>query len=126
MLLVSTVEELEPDKHIVTTFYVNPSWEIFQGHFPEAPVWPGVYSVECMAQTACILLLSTERYSGKTPLLIEINQVKFIRKIFPGDTLKIRVTLTGEQPEKSIAICAAQIYTHGELTADGGLTLAMR
>ena len=52
MLLVTTVEELEEERRIITTFYVDPSREIFQGHFPEEPVLPGVYTVECMAQAA--------------------------------------------------------------------------
>ena len=58
MLLVTTVEELEPGERIKTTFWVDPAREIFQGHFPGEPVLPGVYSVECMAQTADILLLA--------------------------------------------------------------------
>ena len=58
MLLVDTVEEMEAGDHIVTTFFVDPAREIFKGHFPGEPVLPGVYSVECMAQTADILLLA--------------------------------------------------------------------
>ena len=61
MLLVSTVEELEPGKRIVTTFFADGKRDIFRGHFPEEPMLPGVYTVECMAQAADILLLSTER-----------------------------------------------------------------
>lgn len=89
MLLVSTVEEMVPGESIVTTFWVDPQREIFKGHFPAEPVLPGVYSVECMAQTADILLLSTERYAGKVPLFLGINNVRFLRKILPGDTLEI-------------------------------------
>lgn len=58
MLLVDTVEEMELGKNIVTRFHVDPNWEIFKGHFPGAPVLPGVYTVECMAQAADVLLLS--------------------------------------------------------------------
>ena len=80
MLLVDTVEEMEPGDHIVTTFFVDPAREIFKGHFPGEPVLPGVYSVECMAQTADILLLSAERYAGKIPLFLGINNVRFLRR----------------------------------------------
>lgn len=126
MLLVTTVEELEPGERIVTTFHVDPEREIFQGHFPGDPVLPGVYSVESMAQAADILLLSTERYAGKVPLFLGINNVKFLRKILPGDTLEIHAKLTKERPEKAIATCSAEIYNHGELAASGEVTLAMR
>ena len=57
MLLVDSVEEMELGKNIVTRFHVDPNWEIFKGHFPGAPVLPGVYTVECMAQAADVLLL---------------------------------------------------------------------
>ena len=49
MLLVDTVEGLEPGVAIITRFYVDPAREIFKGHFPNDPVLPGVYSVECMS-----------------------------------------------------------------------------
>ena len=126
MLLVTTVEELTPGESIVTTFYVDPAREIFKGHFPEEPVLPGVYSVECMAQSADILLLSTERYAGKIPLFLGINNVRFLRKILPGDTIEIRARLAGERAEKAIATCSAEVYDHGELAVTGDVTLAMR
>ena len=126
MLLVTTVEELTPGESIVTTFYVDPAREIFKGHFPEEPVLPGVYSVECMAQSADILLLSTERYAGKIPLFLGINNVRFLRKILPGDTIEIRARLASERAGKAIATCSAEVYDHGELAVTGDVTLAMR
>ena len=125
MLLVDTVEALEPGVQI-TTFHVSAEREIFKGHFPADPVLPGVYSVECMAQTADILLLSMERYAGKTPLFLGINNVRFRRKILPGDTVEIHAKLISEVTEKAISVCSAQIYNHGELAATGDVTLAMR
>ncbi|MPN22489.1 3-hydroxyacyl-[acyl-carrier-protein] dehydratase FabZ [bioreactor metagenome] len=126
MLLVTTVEDMTPGERITATFYVDPSREIFKGHFPGDPVLPGVYSVECMAQTADILLLSTPRYAGKIPLFLGINNVRFLKKILPGDTIEIHAELFSERPEKAIATCAAKIYNHGELAASGEVTLAMR
>lgn len=61
MLLVTGVEELVPGERIKAIFRADPSMDIFRGHFPENPVLPGVYSVECMAQSADLLLLSTEK-----------------------------------------------------------------
>lgn len=126
MLLVTTVEELEPGSHITTTFYLDPSREIFKGHFPDEPMLPGVYTVECMAQAADILLLSTERYQGKKPLFLGIDHVRFTRKILPGDTIEIRARLTYEREEKAIATCSAEVHNHGELAASADVTLAMR
>ena len=126
MLLVDRVEDLDPGASITAAFFVDPGREIFAGHFPGEPVLPGVYSVECMAQTADILLLSTERYAGKVPLFLGINNVRFLRKILPGDTLEIRAKLASERPEKAIATCSAEIYNRGELAVSGDVTLAMR
>ena len=126
MLLVDTVEEMVPGDHIVTTFFIDPDREIFRGHFPGEPVLPGVYSVECMAQSADILLLSMERYAGKVPLFLGINNVRFLRKILPGDIIEIHARLASERAEKAIATCSAEIYNHGELAATGDVTLAMR
>ncbi len=126
MLLVDTVEELVPGEHIATRFYVDPAREIFKGHFPGEPVLPGVYSVECMAQTADILLLKMERYAGKIPLFLGINNVRFLKKILPGDTIEIRAKMASERAEKAIATCSAEIYNHGELAVSGDVTLAMR
>ena len=126
MLLVDTVEEMEAGERVVASFYVDPKREIFQGHFPGDPVLPGVYSVECMAQAADVLLLTMERYAGKTPLFLGIDQVRFERKILPGDTVEIRAALATERKEKAIATCSAELYRRGELAATGMATLAMR
>ena len=126
MLLVDEVLEMIPGESIKTKFWVDPEREIFKGHFPDEPVLPGVYTVECMAQTADILLLSMERYKGTIPLFIGINNVKFMKKIRPNDTIEISVKLTMERVDKGIATCRAEVFNNGELAAVGEVTLAMR
>ena len=73
ILLVDEVTELIPEEQVETRFYVSPDMDVFRGHFPGEPILPGVYSVEALAQTADILLLSMERYKGKTPLFVGID-----------------------------------------------------
>ena len=126
MLLVSTVEDLVPGESIRTTFYVNPEMALFKGHFPGDPVLPGVYSVECMAQSSDILVLSTERYAGKTPLFLGINNVRFKSKILPGDTVEIVAKWSSERVEKAIVTCSAEMYNHGALAVTAEITLALR
>ena len=87
---------------------------------------PGVYSVECMAQSSDILVLSTERYAGKTPLFLGINNVRFKSKILPGDTVEVRSKWAAERPEKAIVTCAAELYNHGELAVTAEIVLALR
>lgn len=126
MLLVDEVLEMNGEESIVATFYIDKDRDIFKGHFPDEPVLPGVYTVECMAQTADILLLSMERYEGTTPLFIGINNVRFIDKILPGDTITINVELSKENKEKKIATCSAKVFNKDKLVATGDVSLAMR
>lgn len=126
MLLVDEVIEITPGTYIKTVFHVDPQREIFRGHFPGDPVLPGVYTVEIMAQTADILILSREMYSGKTPLFLGIDKVRFLSKIRPGDTLEICARIACEKPEKGIVTCSAEVYNNGDMACRGEVTLALR
>lgn len=126
MLLIDCVSALEPEVSICAHFHVHATWEIFKGHFPADPVLPGVYAVECMAQAADILLLSMVRYRGTIPFFIGIDNVRFIQKIRPGDTMDIHVSISHERREKAIVTCSSEISVGGHLVAKGDVTLAMR
>ena len=126
MLFVDEVIEMEAGISIKAKFYISPEWNIFQGHFPNAPVLPGVFSVEALAQTADILLLSSDKYTGKIPYFIGIDEVKFKKKILPGDTITMEAKIWKENLEKAIVTCDAVAYVNGELATSGKVTLAMR
>ena len=126
MLMVDTVEALEPMVSIETSFYVKPDWDIFRGHFPGDPVLPGVYSVEACAQACDLVLMKKPSYIGKTPLFLGINNVRFRKKIVPGDTMEIHAELASERAEKAIATCKCQAYTDGDLAVECEVTIAMR
>src|SRR5690554_1972471 len=86
-LLVDKIMELS-NKHVVGLKNVTMNEPFFVGHFPGAPVMPGVLIVEAMAQTGGILALSTvpdpENY---LTFFMKINNVKFKQQVNPGDTL---------------------------------------
>ena len=126
MLLIDEVSDLVPGEYIDASFWVDPAREIFKGHFPGDPVLPGVYTVEATAQAADILLTLKPEYAGKTPLFLGINNVRFRRKILPGDTLQIHAEMLSERPEKAIATCKCVVKVGGELAAETEVTLAMR
>lgn len=126
MLLIDEVSELVPGEHIAASFYVNPAREIFKGHFPGDPVLPGVYTVEATAQATDLVLMTKPDYAGKVPLFLGINNVKFRKKILPGDTLEIHAEILSERPEKAIATCKCTVYTAGDLAAESEVTIAMR
>ncbi len=126
ILLVDSVLELNGEESLVASYTVDPNLEIFKGHFPEEPIFPGVYTVESMAQSSGVLLLSCERYKGTIPLFLGINNVKFLSKIKPGDTINIHTKVLTEKAEKRIVTCACEVFNNGEKAAVGEVTLAMR
>ncbi len=126
MLLIDAVTELVPGEKIKATFHVDPTRDIFAGHFPGNPVLPGIYTVEMMAQAADIMLMSTASYQAKTPYFIGIDKVRFKSKILPGDDVIICASVLTENVEKSIITCRAEVYVENNEACTGEVTLAMR
>ena len=126
MLLLDEILELELGKSVLAKFHVPEDWNIFCGHFPGNPVFPGVYSVECMAQAADVLLLTEKRFAGRTPYFIGIDRVSFHTVIKPGDDINIYAEILKDNFTKAVVTCDAKIYIGETLAAEGYVTLAMR
>lgn len=67
----------------------------FQGHFPGAPIFPGVMIIEALAQTSAVLVGLSRDLVDRNPLVyfMSIDKAKFRRKVVPGDVLELRVSL---------------------------------
>ncbi len=93
MQLVDKVVEMGSN-YIVAIKNITANEEFFQGHFPQEPVMPGVLQIEAMAQAGGLLVLNTveepERWST---YFLRIDDVKFRRKVVPGDTLVFKVEM---------------------------------
>ena len=93
MQLVDKVVETGSN-YIVAVKNVTANEEFFQGHFPHEPVMPGVLQIEAMAQAGGLLVLnSVEEPERWSTYFLRIDDVKFRRKVVPGDTLVFRVEL---------------------------------
>ncbi len=92
-LMIDRVVELEVDKHAVGLKNVTINEPYFQGHFPRQPVMPGVLIIEAMAQTAAVLVVETLEgaAAGKLVYFMSVDEARFRKPVFPGDTLSIRV-----------------------------------
>jgi beta-hydroxyacyl-ACP dehydratase FabZ len=92
-LLVDRIIELVPRERIVGIKQVTIGEQFFQGHFPGAPVMPGVLIVEALAQVGAILALrEIEGREEKLVLFSGIERARFRQPVVPGDTLTLEVT----------------------------------
>ncbi len=95
-LLVDRVLECKMGESILALKNVSYNEPFFQGHFPGAPVMPGVLILEALAQTAGLLALSNPEWrpdDDSLYLFVGINKARFKRQVSPGDQLHLDVRL---------------------------------
>jgi UDP-3-O-[3-hydroxymyristoyl] N-acetylglucosamine deacetylase/3-hydroxyacyl-[acyl-carrier-protein] dehydratase len=122
MLLVDKILELTKT-HVVGVKAVTMNEPFFVGHFPGAPVMPGVLQIEAMAQTGGILVLNTvPDPENWLTLFLKIENARFKDKVLPGDTLIFRCDLIapirrGIAQMKGIGMVGEKIVVEAELMA---------
>lgn len=94
-LLVDRVQDIVPNESAVGIKNVTFNEPHFQGHFPGAPIMPGVTIVEAMAQTAAVMVGVSKQIIDDDLLVyfMAIDGCKFRRKVVPGDVLQLHVTV---------------------------------
>ncbi len=92
LLLVDRILDYEPKTWIRGLKNISFNEQVFQGHFPSRPVFPGVYIVEAMAQTGgCLLMQEFEDRASKVIYFMGIDNVKFRKPVQPGDQMVMEV-----------------------------------
>jgi len=117
LLLVDRILDFEPREWIRGLKNVSFNEEVFQGHFPSRPVFPGVYIIEAMAQTGgCLLLREFEDRSRKVIYFMGIDVVKFRKPVVPGDQLIMEVKVL--QFKGRVCRMRGEAFVNGQKVAE--------
>lgn len=113
MLLVDRIIALEP--MVMVRGYKNITYNepVFTGHFPNYPLFPGVYQIEAMAQLGGAVVLRRGEFSRKIPYLVGINNAKFRRPVIPGDRLDMEVRML--RHKRNIGWVKAEAQVNGQV-----------
>jgi len=103
------------DKHIVARKLLAPTLPVFQGHYPNFPVFPGVLQCEACFQAGAVLISRlVPTGTDQVPVVTRLNNVQFRRMIRPGETIEVSAELT-EQVSNAF-------YLKGKVSVDGKVT----
>ena len=124
ILLVDRVVECVAGSHIRAYKNVTFNEPFFQGHFPGAPIMPGVLILEALAQTGGLLAVSgMDSLDDKLFLFTGLDGVKFRRQVVPGD----RLDLECSNLRMKLKLCKmeARAFVDGKLAAEAQITAAI-
>lgn len=122
--LLDAITEHEPGRRLVAVKNVTVNEEFFQGHFPGAPLMPGVLMIESLAQVATILLVQPRdgQPSGRA-FLRGVDEAKFRLPVVPGDRLRLEVTVASRRAR--IARARAVAYLGDAVVAEATLVMGL-
>jgi len=123
-LLVDRIIDYEAGKRVVGIKNVSLNEPFFAGHFPGAPVMPGVLIVEAMAQTAGVMMLaSLPDRETKLVFFTGIDSAKFRRPVVPGDQLRIEVEVLVWR--RIMGRMDGKVFVDGKLVAEAIISCAL-
>jgi 3-hydroxyacyl-[acyl-carrier-protein] dehydratase len=117
-LLVDRMVDVVLGESAVGIKNVTINENFFQGHFPEHPVMPGVLIIECMAQTAAVLVVETlgPDARGKLVYFMTVENAKFRKPVVPGDQMRVHVVK--EKQRANIWKFHAEAKVDGKVVAE--------
>lgn len=123
-LLVDRIVELDLNNNqIIGLKCLTVNELFFQGHFPEAPIMPGVLILEALAQTGGVLIYQ-KGFHEKTAVLLSIRHAKFRRPVYPGDNLYLH--LDGTHLSSKGGKVHGRAIVEDELAAEAEIGFALR
>ena len=126
-LLVDRVVDIDPGKWIHAYKNITSNEEIFNGHFPDAPIFPGVMIVEAMAQVSGVLGFATvgKKENGNALYLFAgVDKVRFKRQVIPGDRLDMESEIVSVKRNIWRFQCKAMV--EGQLASEATIMCALK
>jgi UDP-N-acetylglucosamine acyltransferase len=122
--LVDRIVEHEPGRRLVAVKNVTFNEDFFQGHFPGAPLMPGVMMIEALAQVATLLLMQPrDGLPAGRAFLRGVDDAKFRRQIVPGDQLRLEVTAGAQRG--NLARASGVAYIGDTVVAEASLLFGL-
>jgi len=117
ILLVDRILDYERGQWIHGVKNISMGEQVFQGHFPKQPIFPGVLIIEAMAQTAgCLVTLDIPNPEEKVMYFMSIDGVKFRKPVVPGDQLFMEIKIL--TIKRNIAKMRGEAFVDGAKVAE--------
>lgn len=123
MILVDRVLEIDGDERAVGVKNVTINEPFFQGHYPGAPIMPGVLIVEAMCQLSGLMLSHKLERTGKVAMLMSLDRVKLRKPVTPGDQLVIETRSI--RTSTRFGDVEAEAFVAGDLAAEARIKFMM-
>ncbi|EPS62907.1 hypothetical protein M569_11879, partial [Genlisea aurea] len=127
-LFVDRVVELVPGVGVVGIKHLSANDSFIVGHFPQRPVMPAVLIIEAMAQVGAVAVLHPKVGGVRDTLLLTgVEDFKFKRGVFVGDTLVMRIHITTLRKSSLLGMvrCRGEAYVGDQLVCKGQISVAL-
>jgi 3-hydroxyacyl-[acyl-carrier-protein] dehydratase len=118
-LLVDRVTEINGTESIKGYKNISVNEQLFEGHFPQSPVFPGVLIIEAMAQLGAVLILRRFPKERRMAYFTGIDKARFKRLVIPGDRLDLELKLVRDRG--NYAVMEGKAFVNGEKAAEATL-----
>ncbi len=123
-LLVDRVTEINEEEFSIKGYKnITINEAVFQGHFPAAPVFPGVLIIEALAQLGAVLVLRRFPAEKRMAFFAGIDKARFKRMVVPGDRMDLEVKVVRDR--HIFVVIEGKAYVEGQLAARATMSSAL-